>query len=153
MSVLQEIYRTCRVDQQVPWALRRHALAELAALVAAALAMQAFFHLVVRDPQWLRVNAVLQLGVPMLAALILHRIAGPRIYAAAAIMVAGLLVGSLASPAGDWTHDVAGNAMVATSMVWILGLDPGARVSARRMLVSAAILAVALAIATTVQLF
>ena len=146
MSVAQAVERFCRVENDgISFAVRRRELAELAALVATALVVQAIFQSVDGGPAWLWANVGLQLALPFGAAWTLRRSVGKRASAVAAILVAGLLAALListpATPAGQPTT----YAYVAAGMVWVLGSNP--RTPTRGVLSGAAILAIAFAVA------
>ena len=145
MSVRQAIRRLCEFEQDdVPRAERLRALAALAAIVAAALVTQAAFGWL-DSPAAPFVNAAVQLSAPFLVAWSLRRIAGPRVFAMAAILVSGLLVPVLFSDPAAWAANVNPNAMVATGMIWILSSER--RAPTRITLTAATILAVAFAVA------
>ena len=146
MSVMQAVHRFCGVENEdIPLAVRRRELAELAAIVIVALVVQAVAQLADRGPAWIWVSGGLQLALPFGAAWTLRRSAGNRALAAAGILVAGLigalLISAVSAPAAHLTSQ----AYVAAAMVWVLSSNP--RTSTRAALAGAAILAIAFVVA------
>ena len=148
MSVREGIQWLCEFERDgVPPTERLGALAALAAIVAAALVTQAAFGWL-DSPAAPFANAAVQLSAPFLVAWSLRRIAGPRVFAMAAILVTGLLVPVLFSDPGAWAANLTPNAMVATGMTWVL--SSGRRAPTRGTLIAATILAVAFAVAALI---
>lgn len=149
MPTMEGIYRFCaRRDDGIPAAVRRRAVTELAAIVAVAMALHFLFLRTLDGPGWIWVHVGLQLLLPMLGALTLRKIAGPRIFAAAAIMIAGMVASVLWQEPAAWARSMGSNAFVALAMVCVLGGD--ARAPTRSVLVGAVILAVAMAVAQVI---
>ena len=149
MSVIEGIHGfcSCRSDG-IPAAVRVRAVAELSVVVATGLVMQLIFVRLLDGDGWTWLNAALQLSLPMLGALTLRAIAGPRIYAAAAILTAGLVASAMFVEPSEWVRSSGSNAFVAIGMVWVLGSDP--RASTKSVIIGASILALAMAAARVI---
>ena len=148
MSMADVYQRICALEGgRDSWPQRRHALFALAAIVTGALLAQAGFRRL-DSPIAPLANAAVQLSVPFLVAWTLRRIAGRRIFAAAAIMVAGLLVPVSVLGPTEWAAGVMPNSLVATGMIWVISSE--SRVPTAALLGSATILAVAFAVSAII---
>jgi len=134
----------CHVENDsVPFAVRWRELAELAAVVGAALLIHAFLQPADRGPAGAWLHVAVQLAVPLGAAWTLRRSVGARAFVTAAILDVGLVAARLVSPTA--TQELPTQSMVAAGVVWVLGGDP--RPPMWGVLVGATIIALAFAVA------
>jgi hypothetical protein len=148
MYLAEAKQRLCSVKHDaVPLEIRRRELLELAALVGAALVLQAFVLPPLRvGPAW--PHAVLLVALPWGAAWTLRRTAARPALAAAAVLSVGLFGAVLLNDPQSWARELTTNAYVSMSMVWILCSDR--RTSAGVAAFGAAIMAVAFGIASLI---
>ena len=146
MSAADTFRGWCSIRKQgVPWEVRRTELAELAAVVGAALLVQvATDHGASGGDTGLFSYVAFQLALPFGAAFALRRSVGQPAFLAAAIMSAGLLLGALGAVYWGRADLIPTNAYVAAGMVWVIAGDPGT--PRRSIAVGATILALAMTV-------
>lgn len=148
MAVARAIRRLCTVKRPaVPHAVRRRELIDLAAVVGAALLMQALvLPPVSSGTAW--PHALMLMALPWAGAWSLRRSAGRPAAAAAAILSLGLIGGLLVVAPHDWARELTTNAYVSLAMVWILSTDR--RASTGTVAAGAVLMALAILVASLI---